>query len=224
MKTTHVLTALALLSSLSMSEKLLAASQICGQLGGQDVVVPTDYAYSDVDYKDGTGYVTCDSKIQSLQIRVRPENLEDVSMQAGEFTRNDYLITLQPKSTEPKPSVKQLLKTIYSPSAYKKPSEFPYPKVTDGNGLIYVRGGQGKEASGRTDIYLKPNKNGNADFMIYCEVVRGAMEGRNCVLGYTDNEFGLNVMIKIGKSDVGNYKKIMQTASQAIEPIFSKSE
>lgn len=196
------------------------ASQVCGRLGGHEVVVPESYAYSKAEYEDDTGFVTCESKIQVLELRARRENISRTSMSEAQVDQaEDFLITLQPKSDEPLVPVKDALKAIYDPANYPD-GRLPYAKVKNGNGLIYIQGAQNEVSGHRTDIYLKGNKSGYAEFMVYCEVTRGVRSPRNCMMGYTESSLGLNVIVKIDPADVGDYRAIMHTARQAIEPIF----
>lgn len=196
------------------------ASQVCGRLGGHAVVVPESYAYSKADYEDDTGFVTCESNIQVLELRARLANISRTSMSEAQVDQaEDFLITLQPKSHEPLVPVKDALATIYDPANYSD-GRLPYPKVKNSNGLIYIQGAQDEVSGHRTDIYLKGNKSGYAQFMVYCEVTRGVRSSRNCMMGYTESSLGLNVIVKIDPADVGDYRAIMHTAKQAIEPIF----
>lgn len=210
-----MLTALALTPSLA-----LGASQVCGRLGGHSVVVPQSYAFSKAEYEDDTGFVNCESAIQILQIRARRESVSRTSMSEAQVDQaEDFLITLQPKSDEPLVPVKDALATIYDPANYSD-GRLPYPKVKNSNGLIYIQGAQDEVSGHRTDIYLRGNKSGYAEFMVYCEVTRGVRSSRNCMMGYTESSLGLNVIVKIDPADVGDYRAIMHTARQAIEPIF----
>lgn len=202
----------------------LAAAQVCGTIAGHDVVVPAEYAYSNPKYAEGTGYVTCESEIAVLEIRARLENVDQVSLKYGHANRDeDYLITIQKQSDEPKISVKDTLAAIYDPEKYTYAAP-PYPKVLTSNGLIYIRGGQKQQRAHRSDVYIKPDKSGFTEMMVYCEVAPNLRDARNCLMGYTDNEFGVNVVVRVSQSEVGNYHAIMRTAKNTIEPIFTKTE
>lgn len=196
------------------------AAPVCGKLGSHDVVVPASYAYSKAEYDDESGFVTCESKIDILKIQARRENLSRTSLGDDRFDRDkDFLITLQPKSDEPTVPIKEALAAIYDPENYSN-GQLPYAKVKDGNGLIYIQGAQSEMSGHRTDIYLKSDKAGNTQFMVYCEITRGVRSDRDCMMGYTENDLGLNVIVKIDPSDVGDYRQIMHAARVAIAPIF----
>ena len=185
------------------------------------MVVPQGYAFSKAEYEDETGFVTCDSEIEILQIRARRESVSRTSMTEEKVDRvEDFLITLQPKSDEPIVPIKDALAAIYDPENYSD-GRLPYAKVKDGNGLIYIQGAMDEMSGHRTDIYLKSNGSGNTLFMAYCDVLRGVRGNRNCMMGYTEAALGLNVVVKIDPTDVGNYREIMQSARDAIEPIFT---
>lgn len=209
-------------SCMGLSDLALGTAQVCGRIGGHEVSVPSTYAYSKARYDDDTGFVTCQSSIQILELRAQAESLSQTSLAAGDgsYHGDDHLITLQPKSDEPVASIKDVLASIYAPANYPD-GRVPYPKVKDGNGLIYIHGMTDHVSGRRTDIYLKSNNAGNTEFMVYCDVMRGIHGDRGCMLGYTDTELDLNVVIKIDTSDVGNYRAIMKNAKATIEPIFS---
>lgn len=133
--------------------------------------------------------------------------------------RDDYLITLQAKSTEPRISIGDTLSVIYNKSHHDN-GKLPYPMVKDGNGLIYIHGAPNPDEDHRSDIYLKPTASGDTEFMVYCDVAAGQLGKRNCLMGYTEDKLGLNVVIKITQSEVGNYRGIMQTVRHSIEPIL----
>lgn len=223
MTKTLLVPSLLLASCLGLSDLAEGSPQVCGRLGGQEVSVPSTYAYSKAQYDDDTGFVTCESDIQILELRARAESLSRTSLGTSrKYQGDEHLITLQPKSDEPVVSIQDALAAIYDPANYPD-GKIPYPKVRDGNGLIYIHGNPDNVSGRRTDIYLKSNRAGNTQFMVYCDVSRGSHDSHNCMMGYTDNNFGLNVVIKIDASEVGDYRNVMRNASKAIEPIFSTS-
>jgi hypothetical protein len=223
---TRILTASIIAAAvfLGLPNIALGSGQVCGRLGDHDVLVPDEYAYSHAEYQEGTGFVTCDSEIDVLEIRSRLENVEQASMAPEPARRgDDYLITLQPKSSEPKPLVRDVLASLYDAKNYSLGSKPPLPKIKDGNGLYYMRGSAGIDGARRTDIYLKSTSAGYVEFMIYCDVSRTKSDERGCMMGYSENELDLNVVIKIGQSEVGSYRAIMQEAKATIKPIFIRN-
>ena len=227
MKISNIFSAL-LLFTIPVSEKLMAAESqgdVCPTVGEYRLKFPGRFIQSDDGQSPSISTITCGHEPNSVQIQASLPYVEQADTMPGTIEKaHNFLITIKPLSSSFNLPIKTTLKSIYNPKNYADAKSTPFPKVVVEGGLTYVKGRQSEDHQDRVDFYLKPDKKGNTDMAIYCYLSDGVQDARNCMMGYADKQYDLDVVVKISESEVSDYKNIKRSVSEIIESIIEKDE
>lgn len=226
MKFSNIFSALLLLT-IPVSEKLMAAEirhGVCPMVGEYRLKFP-DRIIPAEDGSPSISNITCGHEPNSVLIQASLPYVEQADNMPGTIEKaHNFSITIKPLSSSFSLPIKTTLKNIYNPKNYSDAKSTPLPKVVVEGGLTYVKGRPSEDHPERVDFYLKPDKKGNTDLAIYCYLSDSAQDSRNCMMGYADKDFDLDVVIKISESEVSDYKNIKRSVSEIIESIIEKDE